>query len=60
MDDTITINQAQLQAALAQWEQDARSGKCLPPAENAALSVEEVASASARHLWGHLQAVSIG
>lgn len=58
--ETITINKSQLQAALAQWEQEARDGKCLTPEQNAALPVEEVAADSAAHVWDLLQAETIG
>lgn len=55
MNDAITITKDQLQAALKNWEQDHRDGKCLSAEEARAMSVDEVAAASAGGLWAKLQ-----
>jgi hypothetical protein len=51
MDESITITKAQLRAALQQWEQDHRDGKCMDPAEAAALTTEQHAEYSSESLW---------
>lgn len=48
---TITISKDQLQAALRDWEQEHRDGKCMSIERTAALTVEQVAAASAANLW---------
>lgn len=55
--ETITINKAQLQSALAQWEQDARDGKTRSHEETLALPVKQVAQESANHMWDLLQSI---
>jgi hypothetical protein len=54
--ETITINKAQLQGALAQWEQDARDGKTRTRDETGALPLEQVAQEGADNLWNLLRA----
>lgn len=49
--DTITITKAQLQAAIKEWEQENRDGKCMDADAARALSVDQVAEASTEHLW---------
>jgi sRNA-binding protein len=56
MNESITITKAQLRAALQQWEQDHRDGKCMSSEEAAALSVEEHAALGADALWESLSA----
>lgn len=53
MEDSITITKPQLEAALAQWEHDARDGKTATHEESRALPVAQVAKESADWLWGN-------
>lgn len=54
MNDSITITKPQLQAAMQQWAQDHRDGKCRSDEEVKAMPIEQVAQESADTVWSLL------
>lgn len=54
-EETIKINQQQLEQALLTWEKQGRAGLLRSHAETDALPAEQVAQESARHLWALLK-----
>jgi hypothetical protein len=55
---TICITQAQLEAALARWEQDSRDGDWVSEEDRLAMPVTEVANRNAPYLFNLLQQIA--